>query len=93
MVFIYNLFKTIKYQSDTKIDHSFFKKIALNSIITNVVIGRKTNVKILRVTEWIRIKGCKLELSQNQKDPKQYFLKGDSIIKKKRHHFYNYKKV
>lgn len=64
-----------------KLDHSYFKKIKINSVITNVAIGRTLEIKILGINEWIRAGGCKLELSENQIELKESFLEGDSIFK------------
>ena len=83
VVFLYNAYKVVRYTKDTQIDHTYFKELEVNSIITDVAISRKTEIKILGINEWIRVGGCKLELSKNQNEPTDYFLKGDSIIKKK----------
>ncbi len=82
-VFLITITNVITFNNDQKIDHSYFIHLGLNSTIKDVAISRKTEIKISGVNGWIRVGGCKLELSKNQGDPKEYFLIGDSIIKER----------
>ena len=81
IVFLFNAYKVMMHIKNTEIDHTYFRKVEINSIIVDVAISRKTEIKILGIKDWIRVDGCKLVLSENQNEPTDYFLKGDSLIK------------
>lgn len=81
-VFLFTAYKVMRHKKGSEIDHTYFRQLEVNNIITEVAISRKTEIKIQGIKEWIRVGGCKLVLSENQNEPIEYFLKGDSIIKK-----------
>lgn len=81
-LFLFTLYKVLNHEKNTEIDHSYFRGLEIKSIITDVAIGRKTEIKIIGINEWIRVGGCKLVLLDKQNAPTDYFLQGDSLIKK-----------
>lgn len=81
LLFVFVLSKTIDYEKETKVDHATLRSLELNTIITDVAIGRQLEIKVKDNDKWLRIGGSKLNLEKNQHKPKEYYLKGDSIIK------------
>ena len=81
LLFVFTLIKTLNYKKETEVNHTPLIKLELNTIITNVAIGRQVEIKVKEDDEWLRVGGSKLNLEKNQKEPKEYYLKGDSIIK------------
>lgn len=88
IVFLFTLSKTITYTKKTEINHDLLRSTKLNTIITGVAISRILEIKIQGVSEWVTVSGCKLNLKENQVEPKDHYQKGDSIIKEANSNYY-----
>jgi len=81
ILFLFSLTKVNNYKKKSEVNHDVLRSLELNTVITDVAIGRQLEIKIYGIRNWIRVGGCKLNLKKNQQDPKEYYLKGDSIVK------------
>ena len=81
-VFLFNAIKTIKYVRNSQLNNTDLKRMEIHDRIINVAISRKLEIKVKGSNDWLNIGGSRLILCENQKEPKDYFLKGDSISKK-----------
>lgn len=81
ILFLFTLNKVNNYKKETEISHDVLRSLELNTVITDVAIGRQLEIKIYGIMNWVRVGGCRLNLKKNQRAPKEYYLKGDSIVK------------